>query len=92
MAMIGLLYALPNTQLTRRLELEGRLFRHASKTINEKDIDQTTSGLNFKTLIPRRQVLSNFVRVIQHVYERVAACGSISRVIVATDDRRIADA
>jgi len=29
--------------------------------------------------------------MIQHVYERVAQCGELSRVIAATDDERIAD-
>ena len=69
MAMIGLLYALPNTQLTRRLAEEGRLFHEASKTVTETDIDQSTSGLNFVTLIPRAEVLKNFVTVLNAVYE-----------------------
>ena len=69
MAMISLLYALPNTQLTRRLASEGRLFQQASRSIGEDDIDQTTSGLNFKTLIPRTEILKNFIRVINAVYE-----------------------
>jgi len=69
MAMIGLLYALPNTQLTRRLESEGRLFHQASRSVSESDIDQSTSGLNFITLIPRSEVLKNFIRVINAIYE-----------------------
>ncbi len=69
MAMLGLLYALPNTQLTRRLESEGRLFHNAAKTVTELDIDQTTSGLNFITLKPRIQILKNFLQVIEHIYE-----------------------
>jgi radical SAM superfamily enzyme YgiQ (UPF0313 family) len=69
MAMIGLLYALPNTQLTRRLASEGRLFQQASRSIGERDIDQTTSGLNFVTLIPRTEILKNFIRVINAIYE-----------------------
>jgi radical SAM superfamily enzyme YgiQ (UPF0313 family) len=69
MAMIGLLYALPNTQLTRRLSSEGRLFQQASRSIGEKDIDQTTSGLNFVTRISRTEILRNFIRVIKAVYE-----------------------
>jgi len=68
MAMIGLLYALPNTQLTRRLESEGRLFHLASKNVGKTDIDQMTSGLNFATLVPRSQVLKNYARVLEHVY------------------------
>jgi radical SAM superfamily enzyme YgiQ (UPF0313 family) len=69
MAMIGLLYALPNTQLTRRLAFEGRLFHQASRSISESDIDQTTSGLNFVTLISRTEILKNFIRVINVIYE-----------------------
>jgi radical SAM superfamily enzyme YgiQ (UPF0313 family) len=69
MAMIGLLYALPNTQLTRRLASEGRLFQQASRSIGERDIDQTTSGLNFRTLNSRVEILKNFIRVISAIYE-----------------------
>ncbi|HUV01825.1 MAG TPA: B12-binding domain-containing radical SAM protein [Bacteroidales bacterium] len=69
MAMISLLYALPNTQLTRRLASEGRLFQQASRSIGETDIDQTTSGLNFITLISRTEILKNFIRVINAIYE-----------------------
>ncbi|MGB8490910.1 MAG: B12-binding domain-containing radical SAM protein [Bacteroidales bacterium] len=69
MAMISLLYALPNTQLTRRLASEGRLFQQASRSIGESDVDQTTSGLNFITLVPRVEVLKNFVLVLNSIYE-----------------------
>jgi hypothetical protein len=69
MAMISLLYALPNTQLTRRLASEGRLFQQASRSIGESDIDQTTSGLNFITLISRTEILKNFIRVINAIYK-----------------------
>jgi radical SAM superfamily enzyme YgiQ (UPF0313 family) len=69
MAMLGLLYALPNTQLTRRLESEGRLFQNASKTISNLEIDQSTSGLNFVTKKPRTEVINNYLRVIKHIYE-----------------------
>jgi radical SAM superfamily enzyme YgiQ (UPF0313 family) len=68
MAMIGLLYALPNTQLTRRLEAEGRLFHMAAQTVSDTDIDQTTSGLNFATLIPRSEILKNYIEVLKTVY------------------------
>jgi radical SAM superfamily enzyme YgiQ (UPF0313 family) len=69
MAMISLLYGLPNTQLTRRLASEGRLFQQASRSIGESDIDQTTSGLNFITLISRTEILKNFIRVLNVIYE-----------------------
>jgi radical SAM superfamily enzyme YgiQ (UPF0313 family) len=66
-SMIGLLYALPNTQLTKRLRRENRLFpddwitRHGHQ-------DQCTSGLNFETLRPRREVFADYQRVIDQVY------------------------
>ncbi len=69
MAMIGLLYALPNTQLTRRLDKEGRLFNISSRTVSATDIDQMTSGLNFVTKIPRTQVFSNYIKVIDSVFD-----------------------
>ena len=69
MAMIGLLYALPNTQLTRRLEEEGRLFQLAAKSVSDTDIDQMTSGLNFITLIPRTEILGNYIKVLDTVYD-----------------------
>ena len=69
MAMIGLLYALPNTQLTRRLEAEGRLFHHSSKSVGEGDIDQATSGLNFLTNTPRTVILGNYSRVIDAIFK-----------------------
>jgi radical SAM superfamily enzyme YgiQ (UPF0313 family) len=69
MAMVSLLYALPNTQLTRRLASESRLFQQASRSISESDIDQTTRGLNFITLISRIEILKNFIRVINAIYE-----------------------
>ena len=69
MAMLGLLYALPNTQLTKRLEAEGRLFQNASKSISELEIDQSTSGLNFRTKKPRAEVINNYLKVIEHIYK-----------------------
>jgi radical SAM superfamily enzyme YgiQ (UPF0313 family) len=69
MAMVGQLYALPNTQLTQRLESEGRLFRNKSKSLEEDDIDQSTTGLNFITKVPRVVIMKNFVKVMEHIYE-----------------------
>ena len=70
MAMLGTLYALPNTQLTRRLKREGRLFENGS-TLREihTEIDQMTSGLNFITARPRIDVLKDYVQVITYIYE-----------------------
>ena len=68
MAMVGLLYALPRTQLTRRLEAEGRLFKQSSESVTDTDVDQMTSGLNFTTLMPRNEILANYIRVLEMVY------------------------
>ena len=47
-AMVGLLTALPNTQLSRRLKSEGRLHSDFD-VIGERHGDQCTGGLNFVT-------------------------------------------
>jgi len=62
-AMVGLLTALPNTQLTRRLVGEGRLLPFVPGRG-----DQCTAGLNFVTLRPRRDVLADFRAVLASVY------------------------
>ena len=54
--MAGLLYALPNTQLTRRLALAGRL--HADHDVASLELsDQCTATLNFDTLRPLHDIL-----------------------------------
>ena len=70
MAMLGQLYALPNTQLTKRLKKEGRLFGDGSKlSETNTEIDQTSSGLNFIPTRPRLDVLRDYADVIRHIYE-----------------------
>jgi radical SAM superfamily enzyme YgiQ (UPF0313 family) len=67
-SMVGLLTALPNTQLTRRLAREGRL--HEENDHLSADIgDQCTAGLNFATLRPRRDVLSDYRDVLDRIYD-----------------------
>jgi radical SAM superfamily enzyme YgiQ (UPF0313 family) len=70
MAMIGLLYALPNTQLTRRLIRENRFFE-GSNLMDEKKkglIDQTTTGLNFVTQRPRDEIIGDFIYLLKKAY------------------------
>ncbi|MBN2013065.1 B12-binding domain-containing radical SAM protein [candidate division KSB1 bacterium] len=45
MAMLGMLYALPGTELARRLKDERRLFEDSSILTNQTMIDQTTNGV-----------------------------------------------
>ncbi len=69
MAMLGLLYALPNTELSRRLRREGRLFEDSSfLTSNQTAIDQTTNGLNFLTNRPRITILKDYRHVESVIY------------------------
>jgi radical SAM superfamily enzyme YgiQ (UPF0313 family) len=71
MSMVGLLYALPNTQLTRRLEKEARLLESGSRQSGDResvDVDQATSGINFVTRRPREEVLGDFLEVLDAAY------------------------
>jgi radical SAM superfamily enzyme YgiQ (UPF0313 family) len=77
--MVGLLYALPNTQLTRRLAKEGRL--HEDLLFDPAaGMDQCTQGLNFDTLRPRQQILADYRRVLEKVYEPAAYAGRLQRL------------
>ena len=69
--MVGLLYALPHTQLGRRLEQEGRLYPHPERK-DLKTADQCTMGLNFKTLRPRQEVLADYAKILERIYDPVA--------------------
>ena len=70
MAMLGMLYALPDTQLSRRLTREGRLFKDSSTLRDDqKMIDQTSSGLNFITNRPRIDILRDFLRIESVIYD-----------------------
>jgi radical SAM superfamily enzyme YgiQ (UPF0313 family) len=79
--MVGLLTALPGTQLTRRLESERRLRELDAETA----VDQCTGGLNFETLRPRRDVLSDYRTILQqaydpiHFFQRVRRLGRVLR-------------
>lgn len=67
--MVGLLYALPNTQLTRRLASEGRLHEEHDVDIDDGSADQCTSGLNFDTRRPRHEVLEDYRAVVAHIFK-----------------------
>ncbi len=85
-AMVGLLVALPNTQLTRRLIKEKRLTDFNGNLVNEKsknaaglfdtkttiDVsDQTTSGLNFITTRPREDIIQEYSNVINNIFDPI---------------------
>jgi radical SAM superfamily enzyme YgiQ (UPF0313 family) len=84
--MVGLLYALPNTQLSRRLALEGRLHQGSDRP-TDQDADQCTSGLNFETRRPRQEVLSDYREVLERIYDPGAYFGRVRRMERALDVR-----
>ena len=89
MAAIGQLWALPNTQLSRRLAREGRLQVDA-EFLPKGGNDQIASGLNFETKRPRLDVLRDLRSVLATVYTPEAYCGRIDRLVALLDcsDRR----
>ncbi len=77
--MVGLLYALPNTQLTRRLEVAGRL--HPDHDVAAPELsDQCTATLNFDTLRPLSEILRDYRRILERVYEPSAFAGRLQRL------------
>ncbi len=78
LSMIGLLSALPNTQLTRRLAKERRLIDSNHRWLSEPNVDyelrsneskdQTASGLNFVTQRDRVEIYRELRTIISHVY------------------------
>jgi radical SAM superfamily enzyme YgiQ (UPF0313 family) len=96
MAMVGLLVALPNTQLTRRLLKEGRLLGFDGKIVGPDGArkaaaevegsvfevaDQTVAGLNFVTTRDRREILEEYRNVIRAVYSTDAYMGRVLRQV-----------
>ncbi|MGH7875518.1 MAG: B12-binding domain-containing radical SAM protein [Candidatus Binatia bacterium] len=64
-AMVGLLQAIPHTQLARRLKAEGRLLETLSSTGNH-----TVEGINFipKGEMTKREYLENYRTLVQELY------------------------
>jgi radical SAM superfamily enzyme YgiQ (UPF0313 family) len=65
-AMVGLLQALPRTQLSRRLKAEGRLLESLSSTGNH-----TVEGINFipKGEMTKREYLESYGELLQEIYQ-----------------------
>lgn len=76
LAMVGLLVALPSTELYYRLEKEDRLIHvgdknqglNLRKSGKVKSVDQTTGGLNFKTLRDRKKIFDEFMNIVTDIY------------------------
>jgi radical SAM superfamily enzyme YgiQ (UPF0313 family) len=78
--MVGLMYALPNTQLTRRLAREGRLHVNHDRITPTTGGDQCTAGLNFDTKRPLRAILEDYRRILEEIYEPAAYAGRLDRL------------
>ncbi len=79
---VGLLTALPNTQLTRRLDKEGRLFEGFDRP-PPNAADACTAGLNFTTLRPRREIMADFRTVVDEIYTPQAFFARLTAVAKA---------
>jgi radical SAM superfamily enzyme YgiQ (UPF0313 family) len=77
--MVGLLYALPNTQLTRRLAAAGRL-HHDHDVAAPELSDQCTPHLNFDTLRPLSDILHDYRRILERVYDPAAFADRLNRL------------
>jgi len=87
LSMVGLLSALPNTQLTRRLSKERRLIDSNHRWLSEggseyelrsnESKDQTLSGLNFVTMRDRVEIYKELRAIIAAVYTPEAFLGRV---------------
>jgi len=82
---VGLLFALPLTQLSRRLAREGRLHPELER-YPAGSADQCTQGLNFETLRPRAEILLDYRRILERVYEPGAYAGRLQRLAAMLDN------
>jgi hypothetical protein len=78
--MVGLLYALPNTQLSSRLQDEGRLHADTGRVGNDDAADQCTSGLNYETSRPRLEILQDYRSVLNAIYNPETFFGRVRRM------------
>ena len=84
-ATVGLLYALPNTQLTNRLARERRLHALHDVAPDDGGGDQCTQGLNFDTIRPRQEVLSDYRNIVARIYAEDAYFDRVRRAVDRLD-------
>ena len=81
--MVGLLYALPGTQLSRRLVAEGRLHEHLGYAGGAESIDlgdQCLARINFRPIRSRPSILLDYRRVISDSYAPAAYFARVGRM------------
>jgi radical SAM superfamily enzyme YgiQ (UPF0313 family) len=85
-AMVGLLFALPGTQLTRRLAKEGRLYEAFDEVDSEfEGGDQCCYGLNFDTVRERLDILRDYRRIVDEIYQPEAYFARVQSVAESLD-------
>jgi hypothetical protein len=89
--MVGLLYALPTTQLTRRLAASGRL-PEGFDVAPENEGDQCTTGINFVPCRPKIDILRDYLEVVETVYSEASYFARVRRVgeVLESGKRRFA--
>jgi len=80
LAMVGLLSALPGTQLWRRLESEGRLFADWS--------GETFGRTNFRTRLPEEELLDGYRKLLADLYDPDAYFARCLRVLELWPSKR----
>lgn len=84
--MVGLLFALPGTQLTRRLIREGRLHDGYECVVAASESgDQCTSGINFDSTRPREEIYADLHRILSEIYRPERYFDRVERVALAMD-------
>jgi radical SAM superfamily enzyme YgiQ (UPF0313 family) len=85
--MVGLLFALPNTQLTKRLKREKRLDPEY-EIPPDNTACQCVSGLNFTTARPRGEILRDYYRVVKETLAPEKYFGRVLRLALMMDCSR----
>lgn len=81
LCMVGMLTALPNTQLSRRLANEGRLHPEDISLFDPSGGgDQCTAGLNFETVRSRSEILDDYRRILEKIYDPAAFFARVRRL------------
>lgn len=78
LAMVGLLQALPNTRLHRRLVKEGRLLEYG-------DGDSMCTELNFRSRMDPRQLIEGYRSILKRIYSQQAYYGRVREFLKRYD-------
>lgn len=85
--MAGLLFALPTTQLMRRLAAAGRL--HDNFDVAPDGVgDQCTGGLNYNTCRPRLDILKDYLKVVETIYTAESYFNRVLKVGLELDSSK----